>query len=149
MNVFVLNQMMRYSAEFLDDAHLIAQINEATQILMANYNLERYPRAKIGHFHHPVVVYCNGLEKELASYLRYLLDEYEYRFDKKHQNWFWYFGFWAMMIEGEPMTRFENLKTYIRDGFSDSIEQNRIYISTKPHVRPLRWTERDKPEWWK
>ena len=57
MNVFILDRSMEKSAQMLDDAHLKAQINEACQILMANYNHERYPDAKIGHVHHPVTKY--------------------------------------------------------------------------------------------
>lgn len=52
MNVFILDKNMKISARFLDDAHLRAQINEACQILMANYNHEKYPETKIGHINH-------------------------------------------------------------------------------------------------
>lgn len=38
MNVFILDRNMEKSAQMLDDAHLKAQINEACQILMENYN---------------------------------------------------------------------------------------------------------------
>lgn len=46
MNIFILDKNMEKSAQMLDDAHLISQINEVTQILMANYNKWNYPGAK-------------------------------------------------------------------------------------------------------
>lgn len=46
MNVFILDKIMEKSAQMLDDAHLLAQINEGTQILMANYNRRRYIMSK-------------------------------------------------------------------------------------------------------
>lgn len=54
MNVFILDRNMEKSAQMLDDAHLKAQINEACQILMANWNHEHCPDSKIGHLNHPV-----------------------------------------------------------------------------------------------
>lgn len=77
---------MSKSAAMLDDANLIAQINEVCRILMANYNRKRFPNAKIDHANHPVTVYYNTVdaEFELLSYLRRLNKEYEYRFVKRH-----------------------------------------------------------------
>lgn len=54
MNVFILDKSIEKSTQMLDDAHLRAQINEATQILMANYNQYYFPCAKIGHVNRPV-----------------------------------------------------------------------------------------------
>lgn len=95
MNVFILDKDMSKSAAMLDDAHLIAQINEATQILMANYNRKRFPGAKIGHANHPVTVYYReyDTENELAIYLRRLNEEYIFRFGKCHQSWIFLTGF--------------------------------------------------------
>lgn len=90
MNVFMLDTDMRKSAEMLDDAHLLSQISESCQILMANYNKENYPDAKIGHINHPIVKYYAGEQekRELYLYLTALLNEYKYRFKKQHQNYF-------------------------------------------------------------
>lgn len=91
MNVFVLDRNMEKSAMMLDDVHLKAQINEGCQILMANYNKENYPGAKIGHINHPVTKYYayKSAKAELFKYLHILLDEYYYRFRKDHQNSIW------------------------------------------------------------
>lgn len=90
MNVFILDRSMEKSAQMLDDAHLKSQINEACQILMANWNHEHYPDAKIGHVNHPVTKYYSRTDEkeELFSYLFDLLNEYSIRFGKLHQNIF-------------------------------------------------------------
>lgn len=159
MNVFILDRNMEKSAQMLDDTHLKAQINEACQILMANYNWSLYyydfgvPKdlhvPVIGHVNHPVTKFYRNKEKsyELFSYLRFLLLEYKYRFKKQHQNWFWLNGF--MLIYGfYPYIDFHNAKTYVNGTMTDDIEAIREYISTKPHTRPLTWTNREKPDWW-
>lgn len=77
MNVFILDKNMEKSAQMLDDAHLISQINEGCQILMANFNKKYYPYSNIGHINHPVTKWYSEKEKadELFSYLRFLLYE--------------------------------------------------------------------------
>lgn len=149
MNVFILSDNMRYSATLLDDAHLIAQINEGCQILMANYNYQSYPNAKIGHINHPVTKFYSNTETrdELISYLCDLLDEYLYRFGKYHQNYFWVNGF-VQYMNFVPYAFFKNAKTYVNDHMTDNIEEIREYIMNKPHVRKLKWTNRNKPYWW-
>lgn len=147
MNVFILDRSMEKSAQMLDDAHLKAQINEACQILMANYNHERYPDAKIGHVNHPVTVFYRDKQRktELMEYLRWLLDEYLFRFGKEHQNGFWLECFYKTM--SFPMFEFEVSKTYVNGSMTDDIDAVRNYIITKPRTRPLTWTNRDKPDW--
>lgn len=147
MNVFILDRNMEKSAQMLDDAHLKAQINEACQILMANYNKWNYPNAKIGHVNHPVTKYYSNDFRELVSYLNFLLKEYEYRFRKLHQNFFWYFGFNNTIPCFMPK-EFSDSKTYVNGKMTDNIEEIRRYISTKPHSKPYTWTNREKPDWW-
>lgn len=149
MNVFILDKNMKTSARLLDDAHLRAQINEACQILMANYNHTKYPETKIGHINHPVTVFYSKKEAkdELLSYLSDLFDEYLYRFHKEHQNYFWLKGF-VEDIFYLPSNYFQCSKTYVNDHMTDNIEEIRNYIMTKPHERKLTWTNRSKPDWW-
>lgn len=158
MNVFVLDKNMARSAEMLDDAHLIAQINEATQILMANYNHENYPDAKVGYINHPVTVFYSepitdynddkSVRAELVCYLEDLIPEYSNRFVKVHQNWFWLCGF-KYMYGTYPYINFHNAKTFVNGRMTDNIEEIRKYISAKPHKRELKWTNRERPVWWK
>lgn len=147
MNVFMLDRNMEKSAQMLDDAHLKAQINEAYQILMANWNKGRYPDAKIGHIDHPVTVHYRSCGRELVSYLKFLLYEYKYRFGKMHQNYFWYFGFNNDIPCFMPK-EFSASKTYVKGVMTDNIEEIRHYIMTKTHTKPLTWTNREKPDWW-
>lgn len=126
MNVFILDKNMERSAQMLDDLHLRAQINEATQILMANYNREYFPDAKIGHVNHPVTkFYEYGSDQfgELFEYLSKLLVEYNIRFNKYHQNDFWFAGFCMLLCLKRGMTMNSN--------------------TPKP-----TWTNREKPDWW-
>lgn len=152
MNVFILDKDIERSAQMLDDAHLRAQINEATQILMANYNREHYPDAKIGHVNHPVTVFYSQGENqsgELITYLYYLLHEYRERFGKSHQNEFWWSGFYN---DTKPFVRvdatFVYSKTYVNGIMTDDISEIRKYISTKPMQKKPTWTRRQKPDWW-
>lgn len=149
MNVFILDKDIATSAKFLDDAHLRAQINESCQILMANYNHTKYPETKIGHINHPVTKFYSKEDEmeELYSYLSYLLDEYLYRFNKEHQNYFWLEGFTKDIYYINRET-FKFSKTYVNDHMTDNIEEIRNYIMTKPHERKLTWTNRNKPDWW-
>ena len=149
MNVFILDKNMAKSAQMLDDAHLRAQINEATQILMANYNQYYFPCAKIGHVTHPVTVFYYDTDRttELFSYLDQLLYEYCFRFRKQHQNVFWWVGFRSKVEEVLPK-EFRYSKTYINGVMTDDISEIRNYISTKPMQKKPTWTRRQKPDWW-
>lgn len=159
MNVFILDHSMTKSAQMLDDAHLKAQINEACQILMANYNWSLYHFESgtqtsldvpvIGHVNHPVTKFYRDKEKsyEIFSYLRFLLLEYKYRFRKQQQNWFWYLGYGESKM---PYMKnvFSLSKTYVNGHMTDDIEAIRHYISTKPMQKKPTWTNRKKPDWW-
>lgn len=149
MNVFILDRNMEKSAQMLDDAHLKAQINEACQILMANYNRDNYPDAKIGHVNHPVTKAYDEVasSNELFSYLYYLLFEYNIRFKKLHQNMFWWQGFKMFNHMTEHFVFWES-KTYVDGQMTDDIEAIRKYISTKPMKKQPTWTNREKPDWW-
>lgn len=153
MNVFILDRDMEKSAAMLDDAHLKAQINEGCQILMANYNHNINPFAKVGHISHPVTKFYAGKEesKELLSYLFVLAGEYSLRFGKEHQNVFWLFGFKNLIpmykfIEERKSFTFS--KTLVDRVMTDDIDAIRRYISAKPRTKPLTWTNCEKPDWW-
>lgn len=148
MNVFVLDKSMVKSAEFLDDAHLTAQINEACQILTANYNHEKFPSAFVGHINHPVTKYYRdkNAKEELVSYLLYLLLEYKYRFGKLHQNFFWYYGF-TSLYNFPKLEEFTYSKSYVGN-MTSNINDIRYYISTKTYTKDIVWTKREKPLWW-
>lgn len=151
MNVFILDRDMKKSAMMLDNAHLKAQINEACQILMANYNKENYPDAKICHINHPVTKYYaeKSARAELFKYLHILLDEYYYRFGKDHQNSIWWFGFKHINCLYEISScDFCDSKTYVSGIMTDDIASIRHYIMTKPQQKKPVWTNREKPEWW-
>lgn len=151
MNVFILDRDMQKSAQMLDDMHLKAQINEACQILMANYNKECYPNAKIGHVNHPVTKFYASDEAaaELLTYTHFLCCEYLRRKGKDHQNWFWVLGFESLFQNTSfiPLS-FRFSKTYVNGIMTDDIEAIRHYISTKPQKKKPVWTNREKPEWW-
>lgn len=150
MNVFILDRSMEKSAQMLDDAHLKAQINEACQILMANYNKRHYPKSKIGHVGHTVTKFYDFIEPEgeLFCYLAVLLKEYKHRFNKLHQNYFWANGFIDCMSYFYESQVFDYSKTYVDGQMTDDIEAIRKYISTKPMKKQPTWTNREKPDWW-
>lgn len=149
MNVFILDEKMTKSAAMLDDAHLKAQINEACQILMANWNHEHFPEVKVGHAFHPVTKFYAdyAAKSELICYLRVLLSEYITRFGKLHQNQFWVIGFTSQVIFHERHI-FKFSKTLVDRVMTDDIEAIRHYISAKPQQKKPVWTNREKPDWW-
>lgn len=153
MNVFILDHSMIWSAKMLDDAHLKAQISEACQILTANYNAECCEEyAVIGHLHHPVTKYYSDPKAtgELLLYLYFLCSEYHTRFGKEHQDWFFLQGFKRENHRFfHSREYFHTCKTYVNGRMTDDIDEIRRYIATKPHRRPLTWTRREKPDWWK
>lgn len=151
MNVFILDRSMNKSAQILDDAHLKAQINEACQILMANWSNKHFPDAKIGHLHHPITKYYSmeNTTCELLAYLYFLTTEYYFRFRKEHQNYFWAVGFETENTKFKSVfDTFYASKTYVNGRMTDNIEEIRNYIMTKPHNKPYTWTNREKPDWW-
>ena len=120
-------------------------------ILMANYNRMRNPKAKIGHVNHPVTKYytVESNEIELCAYLKQLLNEYKVRFEKEHQNQFWFCGFMLCNTYNlYSVQEFSSSKTYVNGTMTDNIEEIRRYISAKPHSKPYTWTNREKPDWW-
>lgn len=151
MNIFILDKSMEKSAQMLGDAHLISQINEGCQILMANYNKRYFPYANIGHINHPVTIfYSTYIEStELLNYLCELISEYKIRFGKSHQNKFWVDGYIQELGVIEYKSVFSESKTLVNDHMTDDIEEIREYIMNKPHKRALKWTNRDKPDWWR
>ena len=152
MNVFILDRDIRKSAQMLDDAHLKAQINETCQILMANYNHKLYPNAKIEHINHPVTKFYANKDclTELVNYGYELVIEYRNRFEKTHQNEF-FLDEYVRRTEDIVYIcgSFAESKTYVNGSMTDNIDSIRNYIMTKPHTRPLIWTNREKPDWWK
>lgn len=154
MNVFILDCDMSKSATMLDDEHLKAQINEGCQILMANWNHEHFPDAKIGHINHPVTIFYrdDSFTYELFNYLGCLLNEYLIRFKKYHQNHFWWVGFYEdvyrVQTNEEVLKEFKVSKTYVNGIMTDDLEAIRHYIMTKPQQKKPVWTNREKPDWW-
>ena len=153
MNVFILDRNMEKSAQMLDDAHLKAQINEACQILMANYNHKAFPNAKIGHINHPVTKFYENEDcmSELVNYCFELVFEYFLRFRKRHQNEFFINGYSQYEYQHEHLytcDTFVESKTYINGTMTDDIQAIRKYISTKPMQKKPTWTNRKKPDWW-
>lgn len=68
---------------------------------------------------------------------------------KDHQNLTWRVGFKQINCLYEISSDdFYNSKTYVNGTMTDDIEAIRKYIITKPHTRPLTWTNREKPDWW-
>lgn len=153
MNVFILDRYMEKSAQMLDDSHLKAQINEACQILMANWNHKHYPTAKIGHLNHPVTKFykCEDCMSELANYCYSLVFEYLIRFGKRHQNEFFIDGYAEYEYQHNRLyfcNTFVKSKTYVNGTMTDNIEKIRNYIMTKPMKKKPTWTNRKKPDWW-
>ena len=87
MNVIILDKDMKLSAAMLDDSNLLAQIDDATQILMDNYNHSVFPDSNIVNISDSINIFHRSqrCELELFNYISKLLEEYSSRFGKDHQ----------------------------------------------------------------
>lgn len=59
-----------------------------------------------------------------------------------------FMGAQQVVFEDVGLYEFKASKTYVNGVMTDDIEVIRHYISTKPHTKPLTWTNRQKPDWW-
>lgn len=153
MNVIILDKDMKLSAAMLDDSNLLAQIDDATQILMDNYNHSVFPDSNIVNISDSINIFYRSqrCELELFNYMSKLLEEYSFRFRKDHQCYFWWLGFCGV-IYGEKRIRelrkFHYSKAFLDGDMIDDIEAVQKYISTKLMKKQPTWTNREKPDWW-
>lgn len=153
MQVFITNPDLSIAAQELDDKHLNKQITEINQILLSYININ----SKNSYHNHPVNkwYYSQQGTKFLLSYLKYLCNEFYYRFKKQHMGYFTYIGlqknifttplpynpsFHPAYIKGQKN------KDQIKDNCY-ALYQNLLISKSKTSKEKYKWTLRNKPLW--
>ena len=151
MNIFLLDNDIKKSAQYIDDVRLKSTINELCQVINANFNKAKCCEKGIviGHINHPVTLWYNSLEgvNFLLNYGLELCGEYLYRFKKIHQNYYTILGFKKSGFindlpknkEFSPATQVTNKK------MSTDISEIRCYVAQKDKKYPMKWTGREVP----
>lgn len=75
MQVFICDNLMEKSAQFLDNKRLNKQIVEAFQLIE-----DRLP-----NYNHPAYLFWKNHKEELRMYMFYLCSEYQKRFHREHK----------------------------------------------------------------
>lgn len=175
MNIFYLSDDPNQAAQWMVDKHVVKMILESAQLLstahrildgqeytgktMAGRNIKRW-RLQDGrdnvvyqatHVNHPSAVWCRqSLENYgwLASHLYALINEYEYRYEKKHKV-----SEMAYYIYSPPYNLKEWDMTPMPSAMADEykisddpvINYQNYYRNGKRHLH--KWTKRNQPEW--
>lgn len=153
MNIFILDEDMKKSAEMLDDYDLENQITTASNILLIGFNSKVHPES-INLYHDlPIVKFYNKNEErtyELYCYLGFLLREHEYRFSKIHRYAFWQIGYGQLtrLMYKDPIYTFCVAKTYAYGHLTNKYHEIRKFLIFNSKNKKLYWTKRNRPDWW-
>ena len=88
MNIFILDNDIKTSAESLCDKHLVKMVLETAQLLCSQFNPGDAPYKRT-HYNHPCSTWCRENSANylyLIEYGLYLCDEYTYRYNKVHKS---------------------------------------------------------------
>ena len=89
MNVFVLDENMKKSAEYTCDKHVVKMITEHVQLLCTTYfycNMDNLSPYKKSHYNHPIAIWLRYSLSNwlwLRDYTLILYEEYKYRYNNK------------------------------------------------------------------
>lgn len=174
MNIFVLSEDPVECAKYMVDRHVVKMILETAQLLSTAHRVldgeKTHAKSKSGrnitrwvlgdsrnndlysatHVNHPSAVWCRESVENylwLVEHFRGLLDEYTFRYGKKHKTEALFYP-----LQSPPF----NLKEYDMTPFAlampdihkteDRVQSYRNYYREgKAHLH--RWTKRDRPGW--
>lgn len=173
MNIFFLDSEPEIAAQMQCDKHVVKMVLESAQLLCTCHHelgCDKTPPDsfyRATHKHHPCQLWiqeCLPNYLWLASHALALAEEYTYRYEKRHKS--------QDIIEwcvDNPPNHYHpdpsslNRKTYgswfitppaqaMPDEFRNfhPVKAYREYYYYNKRVTiDMRWTKRDKPEWWK
>lgn len=152
MNVFVLDEDMKKSAEYTCNKHVVKMITEHTQLLCSAYyfcNMDNYSPYKLSHQNHPIakwVRYSLSNWIWLRDYTLILYDEYKYRYNNRNHKAGEICK--SLIIPNIEDKGFIKMPCSMPDIYKeDSVVQSyrNYYIGEKQHI--LQYTKRDIPYW--
>ncbi len=161
MNIFILDYDPNESVKYLCDAHVRKMILETAQILTGswinagNELLEWMPKPQT--YNHPVIKAIDNDAKRLwlIEYFIAIINEYEYRFNKKHSysdkpNLYW--NEFISFININNAYKISDLTFYPMFTGFETNEKNIVkayreyYIWKLPRMKcSIKWTKRIKP----
>jgi hypothetical protein len=159
MNLFVLDQDIQKSAQYLDDKRLNKMMLETMQLICSTLNLAGYKTPyKTTHKNHPVTIWARESRENfiyLCRYFMFLSTERKNRFGRMHKCDEVYIGLVLFDIPAYyhscpdiPATPFKNCS--LRKDIPDIVEAYRETMKIKwaNDKRKPTWTNRQKPEWY-
>lgn len=155
MNIFALDKSPIKSAQYLCDCHVVKMILESAQLLATHLQLHGYERGDMPgmtHTGHP----CRKWVSENPANARWLyehfvalLDEYSYRYNKKHsyERYRERFNQIFTADSTNATAHAQAMPQEYKD--KDSIEAYRKYYRSKQHTMKkfMVWTKRPVPDW--
>lgn len=159
MNIFILDECPRKSAQMMNDKHVVKMILESAQMLCTAHRVldgvEDDELYKTTHINHP----CNAWIREssanymwLYAHFKALSEEYTYRYDKVHKTW-QKLGIKLAYIpincpRGIGLTPFPiAMKQYSDCIVDDAVSSYRNYYKVAKRDFS-KWTKRNPPYWW-
>ncbi|HOW29735.1 MAG TPA: pyrimidine dimer DNA glycosylase/endonuclease V [archaeon] len=154
MQIFILDKGPIKAAKMLCDKHVVKMIVESAQILSTVHHLfdskHKHLVYKKTHERHPCVIWA-GTSKQnylwLLEHLHALIEEYEYRYNKKHKT-----TEIKKILENYP----KNIPDIGLTPFAQAIPEEyrqknavkayrEFYKKEKSHF--AKWTKRESPIW--
>lgn len=154
MNVFVLDENMKKSAEYTCDKHVVKMITEHVQLLCTTYyycNMKQYSPYKLSHYNHPIGKWLRSSLSNwiwLRDYTLILYDEYKYRYNNRnHKAGEICKSLIIPNIEDKGFTKMPCSMPNIYK--EDSIVQSYRNYYNGEKLRFAKYTKRNKPYWLK
>jgi hypothetical protein len=152
MNIFVTSPDPVESAVNLDDKRVIKMILESAQMLSTAMVVHNGPGPyKITHKNHPCTVWARTTSanyKWLYDHYVALMDEYTYRYGKKHACE----GISYLLAKGEQLVPQGDLTPFANCSLFKELDVVEAYQRTMNHKwhndkRPAYWKKRLPPPW--
>lgn len=154
MNVFVLDENMKKSAEYTCDKHVVKMVTEHVQLLCTTYyycNMKQYSPYKLSHYNHPIAKWLRSSLSNwiwLRDYTLVLYDEYKYRYNNRNHKAGEICK--SLIIPNIEDKGFTKMPCSMPDIYKeDSVVQSYRNYYNGEKSRFAKYTKRDKPYWLK
>lgn len=162
MNIFFLDKNPELAAKYQCDKHVVKMILESAQLLSTAHRVldgnklvlsddREQVLYKATHINHPSAVWCRATHGNyiwLADHFEYLLNEYTFRYNKRHKTEDYHKELIKAPDRIEP-DKFTTPPCCMPDEFKISndpvINYREYYKIGKSHLH--KWTKREKPQW--
>lgn len=165
MNIFILDQDIKKSAQYHVDKHCVKMILEHSQMLCTSVASNPELRSKLNvssvpykstHINHPCTLWVNKSHDNfswLVAYTHELHEEYKYRYGREHKSYNTLRENGIItdrLISHGKIQEIESLypaKAMPEDCKSDSVVESYRNYYKKYKSEMFSWKNREKPEW--